>query len=251
MVQSIILLLLNITFCSANSQLTSALNAYENAQYDAARSEFLKLADETQFRFTAFYNLGNVAIKQGRVGEALAYYRKAQKYKPRDSALNFNILFVTQQNKILPPAGAITFFDILKQEVLSKFTFFEVSILNFIILLLFFYGCIRFLVKRSAKDQESYLPTQLIIFSVLLGLCSFMTGFKLFDSYIDRATIITKAELKSGPNETNAALTEIQEGSEVYVVAASGPWNQVTIPGSLTGWVKQEQLIQTSGEGPW
>lgn len=245
MIKLLVLLLLNTSFSFADNQLTTALNAFEKGQYDAARAEFLNLSLDSKYSFLSYYNLGNIAAKQNKPGEALAYYRKALKFKPRDSALNFNILFVTQQNKIVPPAGSISFFDVIQQEILSKFSFYEVSIVTFFFLLVFVFTFIGYLKKPSG------LPLKLIVWSLLLAVCSIATGLKIIDSYIDRATVIVKSDLKSGPNEANAALTEVPEGAEVLIANTSGQWKQVTVPGSLTGWVLDKNLIQTSGGGPW
>ena len=121
---------------------------------------------------------------------------------------------------------------------------------------LFAWQFTRFLKIRAASDIKPTPPLLLAVWLLLALLTLSIATTKFVDTFLDRATVIvTKSEVKSGPQDGNATLIEIPEGSEVYVNTSTtndnGNWKQITIPGNLTGWVKDNTLMMTSGEGPF
>ncbi len=249
-------LILNFTtLCHADSHFEGGINAFQKGDFDQAHTEFENLSKVPSNRFAALYNLGNTAIKQKKPGMALAYYRLAEKINPKDKDLKYNIRYTLQEFKILPVSGNISSYEVLRSEILDLFSFWDFSILAAIIFFGFAYFFIENL-KKNHEDRTTKTPFKIYVFGILLILSLGLMTIKIIDSFQSRGTIITpKAELKSGPGVQNATLTEAQEGNEVYirdsVTNDSGTWKQVTIPGNLTGWISEQSVIQTSGEGPF
>ena len=80
---------LGLTFEALN-QMDKARASYETAA---------KLAHDPQALFAAYYNLGEVAQKEKKKDEALAYYQEALKYNPDSKETKVNIEFLTQDDK--------------------------------------------------------------------------------------------------------------------------------------------------------
>lgn len=242
-------------FSESNSSLEEGANAFQQGQYDLARQKFSELLNQRKWAFSALYNLGNVAARQKHWGEALGFYRRAIKLRPRDRDLLFNIDLA--QSQLPAQRGAkLSNIEILRQQALSKTTFNEL-LTAFLILSAIFLGLIlSYLRKRKIYQSEGAsapIPMILAFAAIFFFMVGALATLKLADLYQDRGTIVAaKAELRSGPSETNAALSEISEGTEVEIQDRMNGWNQVTdaVTG-LTGWVPDQDLMITSGGGPW
>ncbi len=254
MLKLLFFLTLNLSF--ADSTLQEGLDAFQKGDFDSAHKSFEQLYSEPQMKFTALFNLGNVAVKQKQGGLALAYYRRAQLINPRDKDLSYNMSFVNQQFKLSPPAGNISSYEILRQNIFTIFTFNEVAGVCLIAMILFLMSLYKFLKARKLSEDKPLPSPALFIWGLMFIALLSLSITKLIDCYTARATVISsKTELRSGPTETNAALMELSEGTEVFINDSAsntyGMWKQVTVPGNLTGWVLDKNLMQTTGEGPW
>jgi hypothetical protein len=64
-----------------------------------------------------------------------------------------------------------------------------------------------------------------------------------------RATIIAdKVSAQIAPGEGQNSLFELYAGFEVLLSNTTPGWTQVRYPGGLTGWVKNDSLMPTSGQ---
>src|SRR5690242_6421302 len=84
------------TFATTNPVLEAGIDAYQQSKYDEAKAAFLQLVGKNQWTFAALYNLGNVAVRQKHLGEALGYYERALKKNPRDADARYNFQFVEE-----------------------------------------------------------------------------------------------------------------------------------------------------------
>ena len=98
------------------------INAYQSGQYDLARERFGQLINDDRWSFAALYNLGNVALRQKKMGEALAYYRRAIQKKPFDPDARSNIGFVLSGLGIRQFPGARGNRELFRVEVLNSAT---------------------------------------------------------------------------------------------------------------------------------
>ncbi|RYZ80842.1 MAG: hypothetical protein EOP06_24605 [Proteobacteria bacterium] len=79
--------------------------------------------------------------------------------------------------------------------------------------------------------------------------CASLTLLKAYDLSIPRATIVVdKVSAQTAPGEGQTALFDLYAGFEVIVRSAEKDWIQITYPGGLTGWVKKDSLLATSGD---
>jgi tetratricopeptide (TPR) repeat protein len=246
----------------SNSILQEGLNAYQAGQYDKARSAFTELKNDRRWSFASLYNLGNVAARQKRYGEALALYRLALEKKPMDPDTRANIAFVLNTLGIREFPGARGSWELYRVEILNSLTIDQILAAFFITFFFFLFNLFKFLKKRklAAYSEEPLFVRPPVIFYLWLALLIFVSTTsiaKIADGYIERATVVAsaKTDLRSGPGESNASLAELNEGFEVQVQDESDGWRQVVAlngaRAGLTGWVKSDALMSTSGGGPW
>jgi tetratricopeptide (TPR) repeat protein len=237
---------------SSNPVLESGINAFQQGKFDEAKQIFSKLMADPSWRFAALYNLGNTAVRQRHLGEALGFYTRAMQINPHDKDTQDNFKFVLSnlgaRRLTAPPSN----FDIFRHQILDRFTFGEGLALTFLASLFFLFGLLHF-VKCKKVDEATLPSTGLISSFILLVFLSSLSTCKLVDSYIDRGTVILEhVDLRSGPNETNASMLEIAEGSEMRVHDVDHDWIQVSPDsGGLMGWIPKTSLMITSGGGPF
>lgn len=72
---------------------------YKMRAYDEAQAAFAAatLAADPELAAQAFYNLGNVAFRQGQLEEAVARYRRALELNPEDADAKFNLEFTRDE----------------------------------------------------------------------------------------------------------------------------------------------------------
>ncbi|MFA5203910.1 MAG: BatD family protein [Lentisphaeria bacterium] len=88
--------------------------AYGRGDLDSAKRLYQALAPAAGAESAArFYNLGNCACRQGRLGEALADYEHARRLAPRDSDILENLNFVRRKLGLPPQGGTETPRDLL------------------------------------------------------------------------------------------------------------------------------------------
>jgi tetratricopeptide (TPR) repeat protein len=244
-------------FAGGNEELQAGINAFQQGRFDEAQTDFEGLLNDSHWSFAALYNLGNVAARQKHFGEALAYYKLALNKKPHDADTKFNIAFA--MNNLSPrrsqnPGN----FELFRTEVLSRFAFGEFLAATLILALIFLSSLLEFFRRKKALalDDPTARPAPtatLVVSGVVFAVALTFAILKLADSYTGRGIIITnKADLRSGPGESNASMMEVPEGSEVVIQDSSNGWYQVSLTGGgLTGWVPSSSLILTSGRGPW
>ena len=78
-----------------SSFLQAGINAYQSGKYDEAKTSFTQLLNDSRWSFVALYNLGNIAVRQKHIGEALAYYKLALKKKPHDQDTRVNLRLIS------------------------------------------------------------------------------------------------------------------------------------------------------------
>ena len=71
----------------------SANQAYQDGEYAAAVSGYQALVDQGVAGPQVHFNLGNAWLRAGRLGEAIASYRKAEQLAPRDADVAANLAF--------------------------------------------------------------------------------------------------------------------------------------------------------------
>lgn len=244
----------------SQSIVREAANAYEQGRYDVARDRYTELLKDPRWHGPALYNLGNIAARQKKLGEAAAFYREALQELPGDRDTRWNLNYALSNLGIRQFGGGKGTWELFRTEILNVITLDQVFVALLIVLFFSLFNTYKFLKKRKrARLNEEPVPTAPFIMFVWIFLFFIVGGTsicKIVDGYSGRGTVVsTKVDLRSGPGEANASLAELSEGYEVLIQEEAEGWKQVTAldgprPG-ITGWVPNNSLVVTAGGGPW
>ncbi len=201
---------------------------YNDGQYQKALQLFLKLYEPRRWEnFKVLYNIGNCYYRLQRYGEALAFYRKAQRLHPNEVNLLHNLQLIQQRTH-----ATIEAFPYAK----AKF-FFWYYLLNLrqLFWLLIFITAMTLLlwaihISRSHRG-ESGLKW---VVAVLVTLTLVVWG-SFFAKYYNERTrhsgVITaqKVTARSGYGENYEALFILNQADTVLIKERVGQWFRIEI----------------------
>lgn len=226
--------------------------SYSEKKFDQAQDFFSKALVKDPQNSTVLTNLALVQFQLGHKAKALAHFRKALDIEPNLQEAKAGLKFVLSQMEIKEIPHQLEFYESLRDKLLAPVSL-QVY-LGFTALFLFASGwtLISYLGKRrKAIGEESALPGFPILSTCFLGgllIILSLSILKAYDSSIQRATIVEeKVSLQSAPGETQVGILDLYAGMEVIVRITDNGWTQVTYPGAITGWVKSDSLMVTSG----
>jgi hypothetical protein len=218
-------------------KISLARQAFDEMRFDEARNLFDELSRQDRWSFVGFYNLGSVASRQQRYGEALAYYRRALDLSPRDDDTRFNFELMKKRLNILPGQAPLP--------SAIPMTLNETLLVLWLSTSLLLVGIYKFLRKRKLTEPVE-VPWFLISSGAVFVVAVFLTGWRVIDLKTSRAIItVSKVDLRSGPSETNATIAATTEGAEVRTMAKMSDWTQIALSDGMVGWVPNSALLST------
>ncbi len=238
--------LVGILFCSISFALEEsyvkdfdeANDLFKSDLYDEALDLYQKIS-LIKATPEAFYNLGNAAYKEKKLGLSIASYEKAKMLAPRDPDVKHNLRFVKGlvDTKVEDKRN-----DIIKlmEFISGQWTLIEIQIILFSVLLIaFLWMIIRLLLKRAPMQNlfSKYLIT-------LLCVVIFLTGVKYWvDQYVSYAIVIRKdAPARYGPSLEEKTVFKLAEGLKVRVLESESNWNRVQLFNEDHGWISKDDL---------
>ncbi len=235
----------------ANSIFQKATAAYKKQNLDEAKLLFTEFLNKTPSS-EVYYNLGLVEYEAKNIGPAVGFWRKALELDPHNRLAEQSLAFI--QKRIEHPELnrqndnlEILHERLLKHSQLEYLTLLSVFIFVAATWLLLSYLGER---RRSREQQlaQPALPWISGLLFVLFIFSSFISGAKLYDLNVSRATVLlNKISVLSAPDPESTLLFELFEGLEVVVESSHGDYLQVTFPGGMTGWTLKKNLLLNGG----
>jgi Tetratricopeptide repeat len=243
-----ILLLTGLPAVSAENPAAAfeqANKLYEQGKFIEAAAAYEQLIHSGHGSAAVFYNLGNAWFKTGRQGRAIAAYRQAEKWNPRDPNLQFNLQFVRRK-----VSGGETASTTLWHRALAHLTLNEWAILAVSSYWLWFLLLgLREWRPRLRRSLRGYTATAGLT-AVLLTAC--LTAAAYEQSRLTEAVVVVpEAVVRHGPLEESQVKFQLRDGSEIIVLDEKElldgdkrqSWLQVQDGARGTGWVKRDQVI--------
>ena len=208
-----------------------AITAYEQAEALGVRNGAL------------YYDLGNAHFKNGDLGPAIAYYRRAERLIPRDPLLHSNLEFVLARREDKAAQAPVPFPLSLLRALYSRLSLNEWILGTSALYVLL---SVLLLVRLLRRDRRLLLR---LVFQATLGffvLAALMLAYKIHDERgIERAVIGTeKVSVMSGPGSDYTVEFWLHEGSEVQIEEARPEWLRVSLGAKLRGWVPAGSVIR-------
>ncbi len=188
-----------------------------------------------------FFNIGNAYMRAGDYGRAIAAYRKAQRFRPRDPYLDANLkqAIATAPGRLPdPPAPwwSHVFFWSGWLSYPGKFQL-AFATLGFAIILAS--------VALLAKAKRVYGGSAgLLAASALLWIDA---GIAYVDVELTRhAVVVKETSARKGTDEKYEPAFDksLKEGAEFTVIDASGGWVLGHFEGIGDGWLKKDAVVE-------
>ena len=210
---------------------------YRQGVYDKALQLYEKVSTKDA---SVLYNMGNCAYRLKNKGQALLYWRKAEKlwglFNKGELLANIALLkheLAAEKNR----DQEFTFFNDLTQSVFSfvcSIPLFALQIL-FLLLWLFLFVYLKYLYKKKHS---------LLIF-LLFGLIAFLSITLILRYRFDLAhygVVMEKGTaVRSGPDANFRPLTTLDEATEVTILNQSNDFFKIR-SGKIVGWASKNQV---------
>lgn len=231
-----------MTSDSAQVVFQQANDLYAKKDYQQAKEKYQLLVDEGLQSFEVYYNLGNAYFKSDELGPALLYYYKAQKLKPNDADVQFNIQFAERQtiDKIEIPEE---FF--LTSWWKSVFLIFSLSTWNALLYVSLFLALISFVLylfinQLVLKKLGFYVGSALVVLSILFYVMG-NAQYRYFNSTQTGVIYALNTTVRSTP-EAGEKLFILHEGTKVQILERVEKSINIQLPNGKSGWVGEEDI---------
>ena len=220
---------------NAASRFDAANKFYEQGKYAESAAAYEAVVQQGKTSFPLLFNLGNARFKAGEMGRAIAGYRRAQNFSPRDADLAANLQFARAQ------VQGPTIRARLWQRVLSQLTVNEWTVLAATAMWLAFALLIAGKIRPPlAARLRRY--TQLTVFcTAFFGACAFAA----VNEAAVRMAIVARADVtvRNGPFDESPNAFAAHDGAELRVLDEKDAWLQVTDDAGRTGWLKSADAV--------
>lgn len=227
--------------------------SYQDKKFDDAIFNFEKALDLHPESPAVLTDLGLSYFQTKKKGLSIAMFRRALFVDPSQSVAEAGLRFVLSQLEVKEIPHQIETYERLRSSVLNSISLNGFHLLSILLMFSSGYIWLRYLGRRRIAFEIEEAPPATPVIGLLLSigftLSIFLTALKLYDLTIPRATIITdKVSAQTAPGDGQSGFFDLYEGFEVIVKNAANDWIQVSYPGGLTGWVKKDSLMSTSGK---
>ncbi|WP_413289604.1 hypothetical protein [Bdellovibrio sp. HCB337] len=226
---------------------------YQEKKFEDAIFNFEKALDLHPESSTVMTDLGLSYFQTQKKGLSIAMFRRALFVDPSQSVAEAALTFVLSQLEVKEIPHQIETYERLRSSILNAVSLNGFHLLSTLLLFSSGFLWLQYLGRRrKAFEAETAPPSTPVIgllLSIGLALSISFTLLKIYDLSIPRATVIAgKVSALTAPGEGQSGLFDLYEGFEVIVRNAANDWIQVSYPGGLTGWVKKDSLMSTSGK---
>ncbi len=183
------------------------------------------------------YHQGNALMRAGQRGRAIAAYRQAQRYRPRDRYLEANLLSASGGDAA--PRRAIVEYLLFWQDWLGYGEKFNLA--GAAAGLTFGLGLAASLLGRRRLARLALVAlavTLLLLFSA--GYDWYRYQYLVHGVTIDRQTVARKGYAESYEPALTAPL---EEGTEFLVVQRRGGWLLMRLAGGQEGWLPEKAAV--------
>jgi len=212
-------------------------------EFSRVAARYDQLLNEGLVSGVVLYNQGNAWMRAERPGRAIAAWRQAQRYRPRDLYLQANLqsaLTMCRNTHPLALDNGVTGYLFFWQDWLSySEKFVLASALLVTMCLISLIG--RFVVSDSLRRRLTVCCGMLFVLSAL----SCVRDWQRFDRTIHGVVIQEDVEARKGNSETyEPALTEpLGAGAEFEVLEQRADWCNIELNELGTAWIPTRAVV--------
>jgi len=225
---------------AAISVIADASRAFNSGEYDKSLELYKKVVNSRTVNGAILFNMGNAYFRTSRVGEAIASYKGALRFLPRDADIVANIEAARKLRK-----------DIIEEKSrATDIVFFwfawatgrEYSAAGGMVAGI----ASAFLLLRKFKPQLPKWPLWVLSPVVLLLFLTTIGKYLQWTEPNEAVVKATEVSVKSANGEGNVTLFLLHAGAEVVVGERRDDWVQIQIADGRKGWLREEFLAHVA-----
>ena len=210
---------------------------YQQGNYTSAIAEFSKVADRNIKNVPLFYNLGNSYLKNGDLGHAVLWYKRALRLNPHDPDLIFNYNYALtcladmapgQQDSVF--LRVILFWNFLLSSAVIQWT---AIFLNGIFWIIITWQ------EISGSKALDFLRHTVLILAVVAALAAW---YNYYEDYYHKEAVILPGEIavRSGLSDNSTVLFVLHSGSLIQVDGERGNFLKIRFSNDKIGWIRKD-----------
>ncbi len=234
----VLLIILNslICFASKDETILKAHESYSKGDYQIAIEKYSELYGNHIKNGEIHYNLGNMYFRGNQLGEAIFHYKMAQKLRPRDGDILYNLKYA--QDKAID-----------KIEIKSNLFFKALTMTNVFnekesyYLILFAWGIfwtLLFIYMIKKNELIKWAKISFLVVSLLLTIITVKDSlnYKRFGVVVD-----PKANIYSAIGKDNVVLFTLHQGAEFKIKEQTDTWARIILNDKKQGWIQKNKTI--------
>lgn len=222
-----------------------ANTAYVNGDFHAATTSYEEILARGLSSVKLYYNLGNSCFKEGRLGEAILYYRRALRMAPGNDDIRYNLEVAesrTKDNIEQIPEFFLTQWLRSVRHMMSCTAWSLLSLVALVCALGLF--LVYLLARRLSWRKGGFYGTMVAVL-LFIVTTSFAMGERR--EMLDRTQAVVMSlstAVKSSPDRSATDLFVLHEGTLVEITGRLEGWCEITIADGKKGWL-EEKTIET------
>ena len=217
--------------------------AYNDADYDEAAKNYLKIIENGEESAELYFNLGNVYYKQNQIAPSIFYYEKALLLKPNDQEIKNNLAYAQNMTldaiAIMPETGLSKIY----KNATSYLSFEQWAYTSIILMIVFVIGYLLYYFLTYATQKRIAFIISIVCF--FLGIITIIIAYSKYSEFnADQPAIVFQQEVivKSEPNTRSDETFRLHEGTKVKVLEQLNDWKKIRIADGKTGWLSSESI---------
>jgi tetratricopeptide (TPR) repeat protein len=214
-------------------------DAQEPEDFLRAAGLYQSILDRGVVSGVVLYNQGNAYMQAGQRGRAIAAYRQAQRYRPRDPYLEANLLYALGSETPVAGRRPVIEYLLFWQNWLSYPEKFRLAAAA---------AAVAFALGVLAIVRRRRLFTLWAVGGLVLTLLlAFSAGYdwRRFDGIVHGTIVREEVIVRKGNADSyEPAFTEpLTEGAEFLRVEDRGDWLLIRLSGNEEGWVREDDVV--------
>lgn len=223
----------------------SANAAYNKANYNKALSFYEHFLGGGIESAQAYYNMGNCYYRLNEMGKAILYYEKAEKLKPGDPDIQFNLQLANQKiiDKVTADAPIFIYSDWKKFEDIFTEKGWGILCITFLCMGLLLFAAYLITPRMVLKQLSFWTGCVLIVFSLFTFYVA-RQQYELLNSHDTAIVTASTVTVTGAPDEKATQLFVIHEGTKVSVVNSQGEWTEIKLANGNQGWLISSNISE-------
>lgn len=238
----ILLLWPGVLLAGLDEDFQEAANLYDQGDFSKSAAAFQGIVDKGYISAELYYNLGCAYFKAGRLGQAIANFKRAERLAPDDEDIKINTefakLFVVDKIESAPPR----FFPDKLQTAIAKLhpnQYFWISLSTFTLALLVLSLRRLGFIRRTAN----LLVTILLVLAVASAGAMYWV-VKVNYLVDEGVVVVSETEVMSGPGADFELQFDAHEGLTFRILDRKNDYYLGLFANKLKGWVRAGAVIE-------